>query len=80
MVDKGFIVSLIEVRLAGNAGSDSYVMWVLALLQVEEAEWVGLSVPEALRKAREAEAKNNPPRPLKDMFIVQLAQKIAGGV
>ncbi|PVD34552.1 hypothetical protein C0Q70_05827 [Pomacea canaliculata] len=47
------------------------------IMPVEEAEWVGLSVPEALRKAREAEAKNNPPRPLKDMFIVQLAQKIA---
>ncbi|KAK7500520.1 hypothetical protein BaRGS_00008095, partial [Batillaria attramentaria] len=41
----------------------------------EEAEWVGLSVKEALAKLREQET---PPQPLKDIFMAELAQKLQG--
>lgn len=46
-------------------------------LQEEEAEWVGLSVREALRKARNEEAVSTPP-PLKDILTKELIARLEG--
>ncbi|KAL5011742.1 hypothetical protein ScPMuIL_010293 [Solemya velum] len=50
-------------------------------LQEEEAEWVGLSVREALRKARNEEAVSTPP-PLKDILTKELIARLedTGGI
>lgn len=45
----------------------------------EEAEWIGLSVEEALEKARDLEQKKNTVIPLKEIFIKQLLKDLKEG-
>jgi len=53
---------------------DKYKDFVVSL---EEAEWVGLSVDEAVNKARQDAETNNPPTPLKELFTQELAQQLS---
>ncbi|XP_076446944.1 large ribosomal subunit protein bL28m-like [Babylonia areolata] len=52
---------------------DKYKEFVIPL---EEAEWIGLSVEEAVRKVQQQQ-EANPPRPLKDVFMEELAQQFS---
>ncbi|KAK7097830.1 large ribosomal subunit protein bL28m-like [Littorina saxatilis] len=47
------------------------------MVPLEEAEWIGLSVEEAVEKAKREEEKNNPATPLKDIFMKELAQQLS---
>lgn len=46
------------------------------IVPLEEAEWIGLSVEQAEEKLRKAE-EDNPPRPLKEVFMEELAQQMS---
>ncbi|KAL3878398.1 hypothetical protein ACJMK2_030754, partial [Sinanodonta woodiana] len=48
------------------------------IIPEEEAEWIGLTVPEALKKAEEMQAKNSTIRPLKEVFTEEIVQKLQG--
>ncbi|XP_050415854.1 39S ribosomal protein L28, mitochondrial [Patella vulgata] len=45
------------------------------MLPLEEAEWIGLPAGEAVTKAREIHAEENPTIPLKEYFIDELSEK-----
>ncbi|XP_077984131.1 large ribosomal subunit protein bL28m-like [Glandiceps talaboti] len=42
----------------------------------EEAEWVGLTLPEAVKKVRRIEQEKNPIRPLVDVYTEELVAKL----
>ncbi|XP_071087852.1 large ribosomal subunit protein bL28m-like [Haliotis cracherodii] len=49
------------------------------LMPEEEAEWVGLTLGQAMHKARDKHAKENPTRPLKEVFTQQFIQDLSEG-
>jgi large subunit ribosomal protein L28 len=42
----------------------------------EEAEWVGLDVPEAMEKVKKLDAETNKPVPLKNIYLLDLIKKM----
>ena len=46
------------------------------LIPVEQIEWVGLTVKEATRKARQLEAEKDPQIPLKEIYTEELIKKL----
>ena len=51
---------------------------MLDIIQEEEAEWCGLTRSEAIEKQRRIEAKENPIRPLQDVYTEELVNKLKG--
>ncbi|XP_067663436.1 large ribosomal subunit protein bL28m-like [Haliotis asinina] len=47
------------------------------LIPEEEAEWVGLTIGQALQKAHDKQAKENPTRPLKEIFTQHFIQDLS---
>ncbi|GFO34392.1 39S ribosomal protein l28, mitochondrial [Plakobranchus ocellatus] len=46
------------------------------VIPLEEAEWVGLPMHEAVEKAKAIQAKQNEPAPLKDRYLIELISKL----
>lgn len=46
------------------------------VIPAKEAEWVGLSIPEAVEKAKKEHAELNKPTPLKDLYLTELVSKL----
>ena len=48
------------------------------VLQEEEAEWLGLSIKEAIKKGKKLQEENNPQIPLKYSLTKVLALRLQG--
>ncbi|CAL1534501.1 unnamed protein product [Lymnaea stagnalis] len=46
------------------------------IIPEEEAEWIGLSGDDAVEKAKKLQAEQNPPQPLKNLYLVELLRRL----
>lgn len=51
---------------------------LLKFLQEHEAEWIGLTVDEAVEKVKKIEAEQNIVQPLKELYITELVKTLQG--
>ncbi|GFS14305.1 39S ribosomal protein L28, mitochondrial-like [Elysia marginata] len=46
------------------------------IIPLEEAEWIGLPMHEAVEKAKQVQSEMNKPTPLKDLYLTELVSKL----